>query len=93
MIVKPEPDADRGGTILFVDDEPLSLKYFKASVGRYANVVTADSTDAALEILASEGDTISVVVSDERMPRDSGVSFLSSVRKSWPSTVRILTSA
>jgi two-component system probable response regulator PhcQ len=93
MIAKPEPDAGRGGTILFVDDEPLSLKYFKASVGKYANVVTADSTDAALKILASEGDTISVVVSDERMPRDSGVSFLSSVRKSWPSTVRILTSA
>ncbi len=93
MIVKPEPDAGRGGTILFVDDEPLSLKYFKASVGKYANVVTADSTDAALKILAAEGDTISVVVSDERMPRDSGVSFLSSVRKSWPSTVRILTSA
>ncbi len=93
MIVKPEPDAGRGGTILFVDDEPLSLKYFKASVGKYANVVTADSTDAALKILAAEGDTISVVVSDERMPRDSGVSFLSNVRKSWPSTVRILTSA
>jgi two-component system probable response regulator PhcQ len=82
-----------GGTILFVDDEPLSLKYFKASVGKYAKVVTADTTEAALKILESEGDAISVVVSDERMPRDSGVSFLSDVRKSWPSTVRILTSA
>lgn len=82
-----------GGTILFVDDEPLSLKYFKASVGKYAKVVTANTTEAALKILESEGDAISVVVSDERMPRDSGVSFLSDVRKSWPSTVRILTSA
>ena len=53
----------------------------------------ADTTEAALKILESEGDAISVVVSDERMPRDSGVSFLSDVRKSWPSTVRILTSA
>ena len=44
-------------------------------------------------MLASGGDTISVVVSDERMPHDSGVSFLTNVRKSWPSTVRILTSA
>ena len=84
---------EKGGTILFVDDEPLSLKYFKASVGKYANVKTASSPDAAMEILASEGDEISVVVSDERMPRDSGVSFLSGVRKSWPSTVRVLTSA
>jgi len=82
-----------GGIILFVDDEPLSLKYFKASVSKYAKVVTADTTEAALKILESEGDAISVVVSDERMPRDSGVSFLSDVRKSWPSTVRILTSA
>ena len=83
----------RSGTILFVDDEPLSLKYFKASVGKYANVKTASSPDAALEILEAEGDEITVVVSDERMPRESGVSFLSEVRKSRPSTVRVLTSA
>jgi two-component system probable response regulator PhcQ len=83
----------QAGTILFVDDEPLSLKYFKASVGKYAKVMTADTTEAALKILETEGDAISVVVSDERMPRESGVAFLSNVRKSWPSTVRILTSA
>lgn len=93
MGVKQQTDAGRAGTILFVDDEPLSLKYFKASVGKYANVVTADTPEAALKILEAEGDAISVVVSDERMPRDSGVTFLSNVRKSWPSTVRILTSA
>ena len=93
MDVKHATDAGRAGTILFVDDEPLSLKYFKASVGKYANVVTANTPEAALKILEAEGDAISVVVSDERMPRDSGVSFLSNVRKSWPSTVRILTSA
>jgi two-component system, probable response regulator PhcQ len=94
VTLKAEALADKkSGTILFVDDEPLSLKYFKASVGKYANVKTASSPDAAMEILASAGDEISVVVSDERMPRDSGVSFLSDVRKSWPSTVRILTSA
>ena len=80
-------------TILFVDDEPLSQKYFKASVGQYANVLTASTSDAALKILTSGGDPISVVVSDERMPHESGVSFLTNVRKSFPSTVRILTSA
>lgn len=93
MNVKHAHEASRAGTILFVDDEPLSLKYFRASVGKYANVVTAATPEAALKILELQGDAISVVVSDERMPRDSGVSFLSDVRKSWPSTVRILTSA
>ncbi|MBY0560579.1 response regulator [Hyphomicrobium sp.] len=94
MTLKAETLAQKtGDTILFVDDEPLSLKYFKSSVGKYANVVTASSPEAALHILESAGDDISVVVSDERMPRESGVSFLSEVRKSWPSTVRVLTSA
>ncbi|WP_045836507.1 response regulator [Hyphomicrobium sp. 99] len=94
MTLKAETLADRKSeTILFVDDEPLSLKYFKSSIGKYANVVTASSPEAGLQILATAGNDISVVVSDERMPRDSGVSFLSEVRKSWPSTVRVLTSA
>lgn len=93
MSNRSETSDKQNPTILFVDDEPLSLKYFKASVGKYANVRTASSPDAAMEILESEGDEISVVVSDERMPRDSGVSFLSDVRKSWPSTIRVLTSA
>jgi len=93
MNIRQTGEAPSAATILFVDDEPLSLKYFKASVGKYANVVTADSPEAALKILETRGDAISVVVSDERMPRDSGVSFLSDVRKAWPSTVRILTSA
>lgn len=93
MFNSETPAAKKIGTILFVDDEPLSLKYFKSTVSKYANVKTASSTAAAMEILESEGEDISVVVSDERMPRESGVSFLSHVRKSWPSTVRILTSA
>lgn len=93
MSNRSETSDKQNSTILFVDDEPLSLKYFKASVGKYANVRTASSPEAAMEILESEGDEISVVVSDERMPRESGVSFLSDVRKSWPSTIRVLTSA
>jgi two-component system probable response regulator PhcQ len=92
--MKAEAQLDKKSpTILFVDDETLSLKYFKATVSKYANVRTATSADAAMEILEAEGDGISVVVSDERMPRASGVEFLSDVRKSWPSTIRILTSA
>ncbi|WP_339083730.1 response regulator [Hyphomicrobium sp. ghe19] len=94
MTLKAETLAHKANeTILFVDDEPLSLKYFKSSVGKYANVVTASSPEAAMHILEQAGNDISVVVSDERMPRESGVSFLSEVRKSWPSTVRVLTSA
>ena len=80
-------------TVLFVDDEPLSLKYFKASVGPYANVLTAESAAAARKILAREGKAISVIVSDERMPQEGGTSFLCEARKSCPSAVLVLTSA
>ena len=76
MLFTPQPPNGEGrGTILFVDDEPLSLKYFKASVGQYAKVLTASSPEAALKILASDGDAISVVVSDERMPLRAAFRF------------------
>ena len=79
--------------VLFVDDEPLSQKYFKASINPFAEVLTASNPVEAREILASRSRDISVVVSDERMPLESGVPFLVGVRRSWPATRRVLTSA
>lgn len=79
--------------VLFVDDEPLSQKYFKASIGAYAEVLTADNPIEARKILAARKHDIQVVVSDERMPLESGVPFLAEVSRSWPATRRVLTSA
>ena len=79
--------------VLFVDDEPLAQKYFKASISPFAEVLTASNPIEAKEILSERRHGISVVVSDERMPLESGVPFLTDVRRSWPFARRVLTSA
>lgn len=79
--------------VLYVDDEPLSLKYFASAISPFAEVMTASDPIAARKILAEHPNVISVVVSDERMPLETGVPFLTDVRKSWPDVRRVLTSA
>lgn len=80
-------------TVLYVDDEPLSQKYFASAIAPFASVITASNAIEARKILEANPSTISVVVSDERMPIETGVPFLADVRKSWPGVRRVLTSA
>jgi FixJ family two-component response regulator len=79
--------------ILYVDDELLSLKYFKQIVGEEYGVITAASAEEALAVLADHADTIGVVVSDQRLPGTQGTEFLSQLRKHHPDIVRILATA
>lgn len=79
--------------VLYVDDEPLSQKYFRSSISPYAEVITASNPIEARRILAVRANSISVVVSDERMPIEAGVPFLADVRRTWPTARRVLTSA
>jgi len=79
--------------ILFVDDEPQALKYFKRAFVDDFEVLTAESADNAENILHQHGSEIAVVMSDHRMPGRSGVSLLDAVRAQHPHIVRILTTA
>ncbi|WP_083567419.1 response regulator [Hyphomicrobium sp. CS1GBMeth3] len=85
--------AQKAPMVLYVDDEPIALKYFKASIGGMAEIVTAPNPREAYDVLDALGNEITVVVSDERMPVERGVDFLRSVKDRWPSTRRVLTSA
>ncbi|QRR05107.1 response regulator [Burkholderia sp. MS455] len=82
-------DACRAPSILLVDDEPNVLSALKR-VFRPAgyDILTADSGEAALEILAST--EVDLIVSDMRMPRMSGAEFLARARALFPDTMRIL---
>jgi DNA-binding NtrC family response regulator len=76
-------------TVLFVDDEPHVLQGLTMSLRREPfNILTAPSAEKALEILASE--SVSVVVSDERMPGMSGSQLMEILRQKHPDTIRIL---
>jgi response regulator RpfG family c-di-GMP phosphodiesterase len=75
--------------LLFVDDEPSVLEALAANLGRAFEVVTANSGADGLERLQAEAD-FAVVVSDMRMPKMDGATFLALARETAPDAVRIL---
>jgi len=78
-------------TILLVDDEPNVTDALKRAFRREPyELLTATSAFAAQQIL--ERQHVDVVVSDEQMPGMSGSEFLSSVRKQFPHTIRMILS-
>lgn len=74
--------------IFYVDDEPHNLTVFEATVGDNFAIYTYDSPIKALEDI--ENHKPWVIVSDQRMPSMSGVSFLEFTKKIVPEAVRII---
>src|SRR5262245_42715937 len=80
-------------TILYVDDEEKSLKYFsRAFDGKYRILCAADAAEG-YRLLEQHRDEIGVLVIDQRMPHEKGVQFLERARQLHPKAVRILTTA
>lgn len=84
---------DTKPTILLVDDEERALKYFQRAYRDDFDVLTASDIYTAREILDENSDKISIVVTDQRMPRGSGTEFLADICKAYPAIIRILTTA
>ncbi|AZQ61772.1 hybrid sensor histidine kinase/response regulator [Flammeovirga pectinis] len=77
-------------TVLYVDDEQQNLVSFRAGFRKVYKVLIANSGDEALEILKEEHNNISVVISDQRMPKMTGVELFEEVRKLYPDIMRIV---
>ncbi|NME72071.1 hybrid sensor histidine kinase/response regulator [Flammeovirga aprica] len=77
-------------TVLYVDDEQQNLVSFRAGFRKVYNVLIANSGDEALEILQEEHQKISVVISDQRMPKMTGVELFEKVRELYPDIMRIV---
>ena len=84
---KPAP------AILYVDDEATALKYFQRAIGALAPVITAESVEEGKRLLDEHADSISVLVSDQRMPGAYGNELLFYAWDRYPHIVRILTTA
>ena len=61
--------------ILYVDDERGNIDYFRSVFRREYEIVTANSGEEGLDLLFENQD-IPVILTDQRMPRMSGVEFL-----------------
>lgn len=85
--------APRRRSILLVDDEEMTLKYFVKAFSDEFPVLTAPSVDAALKVIAEQGDHLAVVISDQRMPGATGVELLAWINANRPDLIRILATA
>jgi YesN/AraC family two-component response regulator len=74
--------------IFYVDDEPMNLTVLEAALPSDWDIRTFDSPLKALEELSQTDPW--VVISDQRMPGMSGVSFLEIVKKTNPNAIRVL---
>jgi len=75
-------------TFLVVDDEPDILESIERLFRNEYRVLTACTLDEARNLLAKN--EIHVVMTDQRMPRQSGIEFLADLRVTHPDIVRVL---
>ncbi len=74
--------------ILYVDDEPHNLSAFTATYRRLYKIFTAESADEGRKILEQED--IHVIITDQRMPKTTGVEFLASILEEYPEPIRMI---
>ncbi|NML35575.1 response regulator [Chitinophaga sp. G-6-1-13] len=74
--------------ILYIDDEIHNLNAFKASFRRLYNVSTATSAEEAVKVL--EEREFHIIISDQRMPKTTGIEFFESILEKYPEPIRML---
>ena len=80
-------------SILFVDDEAISRKYFRRLFSGKFRILEAEDGVQALEIFKQNVDDIGIIVTDQRMPNETGVGFLSKIAADHPDVIKILSTA
>lgn len=74
--------------ILYIDDEIHNLNAFRASFRRIYNVFIAESAEEGKKILTQND--IHIIITDQRMPKITGIEFLESIIKKYPDPIRML---
>jgi EAL domain-containing protein (putative c-di-GMP-specific phosphodiesterase class I)/CheY-like chemotaxis protein len=90
QVPKVEKPLDMPSVLLVDDDEGALQSLQRALAAGGFHVLTATSGRAGLELLARHG--AEIVISDHGLPGMTGIEFLTSVRKLYPNTLRLLTS-
>jgi diguanylate cyclase (GGDEF)-like protein len=75
--------------VLAVDDEPENLRVLERTLRRTYEVLSAESGEAAMTLLAEHPD-IAVILSDYRMPGMNGAELLAASRRTHPHTRRVI---
>ncbi len=79
--------------VLFVDDEEKTRKYFRRLYGEIFRILEASDGVEALSVFRAHAAEIGIIVTDQRMPNETGVGFLSKISDQYPDVVKILSTA
>jgi CheY-like chemotaxis protein len=79
--------------VLYVDDESMSLKYFRELFEGIAPVFTAESVRTGHDVFKQNQEQIGLVLSDQKMPDGLGLDFLATIKANNPRPLRILVTA
>ncbi|MBK7864151.1 MAG: hybrid sensor histidine kinase/response regulator [Archangiaceae bacterium] len=85
------PLKDPRPLVVYVDDEIPNRLVFQATFGQSFNVKVCESVEAGLKVM--QGQTVAVVLADQRMPNATGVDLLTKVKELYPDAIRILVTA
>ena len=77
-------------TILIVDDEENNLQFLKRTLHSKYYILTAQNGEEALDVIEAHGNEISLVVSDQRMPKMQGTEFMRILTQRHPEIIKIL---
>ncbi len=75
-------------SILYIDDEIGNLNVFNATFRRDYNILIAGSAAEGVAILQSK--PIDLIITDQRMPKTTGVDFLKWCKTAYPDVIRII---
>lgn len=79
--------------VLYVDDEEKALHYFRQMFEDEFIIHTASNAADGYRILEAYGPQIGILLTDQRMPGESGVELMDRARRLHPNLVRILVTA
>ncbi|HZS46151.1 MAG TPA: response regulator [Blastocatellia bacterium] len=74
--------------VLYVDDETVNLQLFRLTFQNEFEIVTTDTPAEAIRLLGEK--EYEVIVSDMKMPKMTGIEFLTKAKDLQPDSHRIL---
>lgn len=79
--------------VLFVDDEPKTCKHFTRLFAPRFRIITESDGIEAMKLFKEQVDDIGIIMTDQRMPNETGTEFLEKASRIKPSVKRILSTA
>jgi len=89
-IIEESDTLNKKHLLLLVDDEPNNLSLLRRTLHSQYDVITANSGIEGLKIIEEQGDKISLIISDQKMPGMEGTEFLAKVTEMYPHIIKLL---